>query len=110
MADINKSINKLIQALNMKGYGLMYNKKQFMGKEGKPHNLYSVTQAKWLPEKGKYGSIEVYKSTSTIRIVLFLRDLWFSVNGWELPTDNEMWNGIREAEKDKWAQPEQVVE
>lgn len=109
MADINGSINKLIKALNMRGYMLMYNKKQFMGVEGKPHNLYTVTQAKWLPEKNKYGSTEVYKSTSTVRVVLFLRDLWFLENGQELPTDNEMWNQIREKEKDKWAQPGPVV-
>lgn len=108
MADINRSINKLIQALNQKGYMLMYNKKQFMGREGIPHNLYTVTQAVWNADKHKYGSKDVYKSTSTIRVVLFLRDLWFSVNGWELPTDNEMWNKIRENEK--WEQPEQVVE
>ena len=110
MADVNKSITKLIQALNQRGYMLMSNKKQFMGREGKPHNLYSVTQAKWLPDKNKYGSVEIYKSTSTVRIVLFLRDLWFSANEWELPTDNKMWNEIREAEKDKWEQPVQVVE
>ena len=110
MSDINGSINKLIRALNTRGLMLMYNKKQFMGVEGQPHNLYTVTQAKWIPEKHKYGSVEVYKSTSTIRVVLYLRDLWFSINGWEIPTDNEMWNKIREAEKDKWAQPVRVVE
>ena len=109
MADINSSIGKLIKALNQKGYMLMYNKKQFMGVEGQPHNLYSVTQAKWLPEKNKYGQIEVYKSTSTVRVVLFLRDLWFLEQGKDLPEDNEMWNQIREKETDKWVQPEPVV-
>lgn len=97
MADINKSINKLIQALNMKGEMLLYNKKQFMGKEGTPHNLYVISRAVWNADKGKYGSVDLYKSTSTVRIVLYLRDMWFTVNGWELPTDNEMWNQIREA-------------
>ena len=110
MADLNKSINKLIVALNQKGLMLMYNKKQFMGVEGKPHNLYTVTQAKWNDDKKKYGSVEVYKSTSTVRVVLFLRDLWFSVNGWDLPTDNELWNKIREDEKGKWEQLELVQE
>ena len=110
MADINRSIKKLIEALNQRGYMLMYNKKQFMGREGKPHNLYSVTQAKWDADKNKYGSVEIYKSTSTVRVVLFLRDLWFKANDWEIPTDNQMWNEIREAEKDKWEQPVQVVD
>lgn len=97
MADINNSIKKLINALNMKGEKLLYNKKQFMGKEGKPHNMYVISKAVWDDRKGKYGSEDIYKSTSTVRIVLYLRDMWFSVNGWELPTDNEMWNQIREA-------------
>lgn len=110
MADINNSINKLMKALNSRGMMLLYNKKQFMGKEGQPHNLYTISQAKWDASKGKYGSVEIYKSTSTVRIVLFLRDLWFTINKQELPTDNEMWNKIREAEKDKWEQPVLVAE
>ena len=89
---------------------LMYNKKQFMGVEGKPHNLYVITQARWDINRQKYGQVEVYKSTSTVRVVLFLRDAWFLEQGLELPTDNEMWNDIREKEKDKWAQLERVVE
>lgn len=109
MADINKTINKLIQALNQRGYMLMYEKGQFMGIEGKPHNIYTVQQAKWLPEKHKYGKVAVYKSTSTVRIALFLRDVLYLDRGEELPTDNQMWNGIREKEKDKWVQPEPVV-
>lgn len=98
MADLNGSIKKLIQALNSKGEMLMMNKKQFMGREGRPHNVFSVTKAEWDGDKNKYKSIEIYKSTSLIRVALFLRDRWFSINGWELPTDNEMWNRIREAE------------
>ena len=108
MADVNRSINKLVGALNQNGYMILYNKKQFMGVEGKPHNLYTISQAVWNPDKHKYGSKEIYKSTSTVRIVLFLRDAWFRFKGWELPTDNEMWNKIREEEK--WERLEQVVE
>lgn len=110
MASIDGSISKLVKALNTHGYMLMYNKKQFMGVEGIPHNLYSVTQAKWIPEKNKYGQVEVYKSTSTVRVVLFLRDLWYLEQGQDLPTDNEMWNQIREKEKDKWVLPGRVVD
>lgn len=105
MADINNSIGKLIKALNSRGLMLMYNKKQFMGIEGKPHNIYSVTQAKWNPDKNRYGQVEIYKSTSTVRVALYLRDLWFQVNGWEIPDDNEVWNEIKKKEKDKWEQP-----
>lgn len=96
MANINLSISKLITALNTKGFDLLYNKKQFMGKEGQPHNLYVLSKAVWDSEKGKYGSKDIYKTTSTIRMCLFLRDMWFTANGQELPMDNEMWNDIRE--------------
>lgn len=99
MADLNRAISKLTQALNMKGANVLYNKKQFMGKEGKPHNLFTISVAEWDADKHKYISREIYKTTSTARIALFLRDMWFEVNGWELPTDNEMWNQIREANK-----------
>ena len=96
VTDLNKSISKLIQALNAKGYDLLYAKKQFMGREGKPHSLYVLSKAEWNPDKGKYDTIDIYKTTSTIRMVLFLRDMWYIENGKELPTDNLIWNGIRE--------------
>jgi len=96
MADINKSISRLIQALNTKGYDLLYNRKQFMGVEGMPHNLYVLSKAEWDSAKGRYNTVDIYKTTSTVRMVLFLRDMWYVENGQELPTDNEMWNNIRE--------------
>lgn len=96
MADINKSINRLIQALNTKGHDLLYNRKQFMGVEGMPHNLYVLSKGVWNSEKSRYDTVDIYKTTSTVRMVLFLRDMWYIENGLELPTDNEMWNQIRE--------------
>lgn len=96
MTDFNKAIGRLIQALNTKGHDLLYAKKQFMGKEGKPHSLYVLSRAQWNSDKGKYDTIDIYKTTSTIRMVLFLRDMWYVECGKELPTDNEMWNQIRE--------------
>lgn len=96
MADMNKTINKLLQALNSRGQGLLYNRKQFMGKEGQPHTLYTISRAYWDESKGKYGSRELYKTTSTVRIALYLRDLWYLEEGRELPTDNEIWNKLRE--------------
>ena len=96
MADINKSINKLIQALNTRGYDLLYSKKQFMGTEGMPHNLYVLSKGVWNAQKSRFDTVDIYKTTSTVRMVLFLRDMWFVENGKELPTDNEMWNKIRE--------------
>lgn len=87
---------KLIQALNSRGYMLTFSTKQFMGREGQPHNMYSISKAIWNDEKRKYSHSEIYSTTSMVRVVLFLRDMWYKENDWELPTDQEEWNKIRE--------------
>ena len=58
--------------------------------------MYLVKQAVFDDETGKHKNVELFKSTSQIQIVLFLRDFWFEINGWEIPTDNEQWNAIKE--------------
>ena len=87
---------KLIQALNSHGYKLTFSQKQFMGREGRPHNMYCINRAIWNEERGRYSHEELYASTSMVRITLFLRDMWYEENGWELPTDQELWNDLRE--------------
>jgi hypothetical protein len=102
-ANLLATSKKLVKALNSRGHKITFSYKQFMGKEGKPHNYYSINRATWSEEKGKYLHSELYSSTSMVRIVLFLRDMWYKENGWELPTDQEKWNAIRsemEAKKD----------
>lgn len=86
---------KLVKALNTRGYMLTFSYKQFMSREGKPINYYSINKATWNDEKGKYHHQELYSSTSMVRIVLYLRDMWYKENGWELPTDQVKWNTIR---------------
>ena len=98
MQDLSKTCQKLVKALNVNGADILFNKKQFMGTEGLPHNLYSISKAYWDDSKGKYGSNEIYKSTSMIRIVLYLRDMLYLEQGRELPMDNEMWNALRPEE------------
>ena len=47
--------------------------------------------------KGKYVPIEVFRTPSNIQMVLFLRDYWFTLNGWELPTSgNPVWEELKE--------------
>ena len=95
-ANLLRTSKKLVQALNSRGQKITFSSKQFIGKEGMPHTMYSVSKAVWDEEKGKYSHSELYSSTSMVRMVLFLRDMWFEENGWELPTDQEQWNKIRE--------------
>ena len=96
-------IHKLQHAINSKGYKILYNKTQFFSEtQSRPVNLYTVKQVipNENPEK-KTHYIELFKTTSQIQIVLFLRDFWYEINGWEVPTDNQMWNEAKQAYYDK---------
>lgn len=95
-ANLMQTSKRLMQAINSRGHKLTLSIKQFIGREGQPHNMYSVNRAFWNEEKGKYIHEELYSTTSMVRITLFLRDMWFELNNWELPTDQEAWNRIRE--------------
>ena len=87
---------KLIQALNTKDIRLTMSTKQFIGREGLPKNLFVISKAVWDDERSRYTNIELYSTSSAVRIVLYLRDMWYRANGWDLPTDQEKWNRIRE--------------
>ena len=95
-ANLMQTSKKLVQALNSRGYKLTFSTKQFIGKEGQPHNMYSISKATWDEDKRKYKHDELYSTTSMVRVVLFLRDMWYEENGWALPMDQEQWNRIRE--------------
>lgn len=95
--NLKKTSQKLMAALNnVAGYNLTFGIKQFMGVEGRPINYYVISQAVYSEEKHKYLNNELYSTTSMVRVVLFLRDLWYIYNDWELPTDQPLWNEIRE--------------
>ena len=87
---------KLMTALNVvKGHSLMFSYKQFPARDGTIKTLFIINHGVWDEKKAKMVTEEVFSSTSMVRIVLFLRDLWFLANGWELPTDQPQWNAVR---------------
>ena len=91
-------IKKLQTAMNLRGMRIMYTTSQFYSAtENRPITVYHIKQAVWDDEKEKFVNIELFKSTSQIQIVLFLRDLWYSINGKELPQGNELWNEIKDS-------------
>ena len=93
MASNTTMIRKLQTAINVHGGRIMYSTSQFYSKQqDRPVTIYTVKEAVYDKEKDKYQNVELYSSTSQIQIVLFLRDYWFTMNGWELPQDNEKWN------------------
>lgn len=98
MPSSNRTMIKRLQtAINQRfGAKLLFNKTQWYSKDqDRPVTTYVIRKAVWNDEKQKFTNIELFKSTSEIQIVLFLRDIWYELNGWEVPTDNEMWNEIK---------------
>ena len=84
----------------MHGMKILYSTTQFYSEDqDRPVTMYILKQAVWDDEKGRNNNIELFKSTSQIQILLFLRDLWYELNGKEIPTDNETWNKIRDTIK-----------
>ena len=99
-------IHKLQNAINQKGYKILYNKTQFYSdKQDRPVTQYTIRQVVENNDEGRtnkrHSYIELFKSCSQIQIVLFLRDFWYEINGWEVPTDNEMWNEAKQKYYDK---------
>lgn len=86
-------IHKLQQAINLKGGRLLYCTSQFYSiKQNRPVTVYHVKQAEIEEDSGKTKSIELFRSSSQLQIVLFLRDFWYEMNGWEVPNDNPIWD------------------
>ena len=95
-------IKKLQRAINAQGYKLLYSTSQFYSEqEDRPITVYVLKKSIWDEEKQKTRSLELFKFTSQIQIVLYLRDLWYEINGWEVPTDNEQWTKIKEKYMEK---------
>ena len=100
MASNSTMISKLQRALNIKGAKILYNTTQFYSEEQKrPVTIHVLKKAVYDEEKGKNVNIELFKSTSQIQIVLFLRDLWYDLNGIPIPKDNEVWEKAKERNK-----------
>ena len=98
-------IHKLQHAINDKGGNILYNTTQFYSeKEKRPVTIYIVKQAQWNEIKQKMVNVELFSATSQIQIVLFLRDFWYSMNGWEVPKDNKVWEQAKEAYYKKHSQ------
>lgn len=91
-------MHKLQSAINVKfNQKILCNRQQFYSvAQNRPVTTYILRRVLGDDSSGKNTSVELFRATSTIQIVLFLRDYWFYLNSWELPTDNETWNKIRE--------------
>ena len=88
-------IHKLQNAINQNGGRILYEKSQFFSEDQhRPVTIYRISQALITPE-GKHKKEKLFESTSMIQIVLFLRDVWYTIQGEEIPTDNDMWEAVK---------------
>lgn len=95
-------IHKLQHAINDKGGNLLYNTTQFYSETAnRPVTIYIIKQAQWSEERQRMINVELFSSTSQIQIVLFLRDFWYKLNNWEVPTDNPIWEQAKEEYRKK---------
>lgn len=90
-------IKKLQKAINTNfDKRILVNKSQFYSdKTESIVEMIVVKQAVWDEEKKKIKNVELFSSASDIQIVLFLRDYWYKLNGWDIPTDNKYWEDIK---------------
>ena len=90
-------IKKLQKAININfDKKVLVNKSQFYSdKSDSIIEMIVVKQAVWDEKKHKIVNVKLFESTSDIQILLFLRDYWYSLNGWEVPTDNEYWESVK---------------
>lgn len=93
MASNSTMIHKLQRAINSKGDKILYSTQQFYSdKQNRPVTMYILRRAVYDSEKGKNNNVELFKTTSQIQVVLFLRDLWYEINGLPIPDNNPQWN------------------
>lgn len=96
-------IKKLQRAINDKyDKKILVSKSQFYSNDAqRPLEYYIIAQAVWDEDKLKYRNEELFSSASDIQIVKWLRDYWYTLNGWEVPTDDPVWEEAKEAYKRK---------
>ena len=91
-------IKKLQKAINEKYQErILVNKNQFYSADSqRVLELLIIKKAVWDEGKQRFKNVELFSSSSDIQIVLWLRDYWYTLNGWEVPTDNAEWNKAKE--------------
>lgn len=90
-------IKKLQKAINLNfDKRILVNKTQFYSdKTDKIIEMIVIKQAVWNEDKHKIVNVKLFESSSDIQILLYLRDLWYKLNKWEIPTDNEYWEDVK---------------
>jgi len=97
----SQMIHKLQVALNRNGLKILCNRSQFYSDTAKrPVTMYVVSQAIWNEGRQRWDHEKLFTTASEIQEVLFLRNLWYHLQGKPIPPTNRM-KGAAEFER-KW--------
>lgn len=77
------------------GVKLLINSRQWYSEEKDMAMTIYIVQQVIFDEVGNKKNIELFKTYSQIQLVLFMRDFWYKLNGWEIPTDNKKWEEVK---------------
>ena len=82
---------KLQVALNSKGLRILCNRSQFYSdQQNRPVTMYKISQSVTNYQTGRNTHVELFSTASEIQVVLFLRNLWYAVQGKEIPPTNQI--------------------
>lgn len=98
MAKFAQLAKKLQSVINQRaGAKLLINTQQWYSEDkGRAVTSYVIKQSIIEPgEKPYRRTVEVFRTYSQVQMVLWLRDYWYELNGWEIPTDNETWEEVK---------------
>ena len=99
MSKIMNTARKLQTAINQQsGAKIMINTTQWFSEiAGRAITCYIVKQSTTADgdEKRYRRNVELFSTYSQVQLVLWLRDYYYELNGWEVPTDNELWEKVK---------------
>lgn len=98
MASNIKNIRKLQTAINsISEDKILYQTTQFWTPcDKRAIQKYIIRRSVFNPYTERYDAEEIFSTYSQLQVILFLRDYLFTLQGKELPTDNKLWNEIKE--------------
>lgn len=99
MASYARLAKKLQSAINQstgEGAKLLINTQQWYSKDkGRTVTSYVIKQSITDGDKAYRHNVEMFRTYSQVQMVLWLRDYWYELNGWEVPTDNKTWEALK---------------
>ena len=100
MYNLEKTIRKLKIAIRQKAdIKLLITTKEWFSEEKQvlmPY--YIISQHHYDPKTKKTTQEELFKAGNKVKVLLFLRDYWYTLNNWEIPR-GEFWDEKEERYK-----------